>query len=45
MSLLNHYEPFLSGIFDSTDAIYLILFIATFLVLSVRRLDADRLGG
>lgn len=44
MSLLNHYEPFLRGIFNSTDAIYLLLFIATFLVMSVRRLDADRLG-
>lgn len=45
LSLLNHYEPFLRGIFDTTDAIYHLLFIATFLVLSVRRLDADRLGG
>ncbi|MBE9516417.1 MAG: ABC transporter permease subunit [Proteobacteria bacterium] len=45
MSLLNHYEPFLRGLFDSTDAIYLLLFITTFLVMSVRRLDADRLGG
>ncbi|MDH5633429.1 MAG: ABC transporter permease subunit [Gammaproteobacteria bacterium] len=45
MSLLNHYEPFLRGVFDSADAIYLLLFITTFLVMSVRRLDADRLGG
>ncbi|MDH5649108.1 MAG: ABC transporter permease subunit [Gammaproteobacteria bacterium] len=45
LSLLNHYEPFLRGIFDSTDAIYHLLFITTFLVLSIRRLDADRLGG
>ncbi len=45
LSLLNHYEPFLRGVFDSADAIYHILFIATFVILSVRRLDADRLGG
>ena len=45
LSLLNHYEPFLRGIFDSTDTIYHLLFITTFLVLSIRRLDADRLGG
>lgn len=45
LSLLNHYEPFLRGLFDSADAIYLLLFIATFLVMSIRRLDADRLTG
>ncbi|MFQ5936989.1 MAG: ABC transporter permease subunit [Acidiferrobacterales bacterium] len=45
LSLLNHYEPFLRGNFDSADAAYYVLFITTFLVLSVRRLDADRLGG
>ncbi len=45
LSLLNHYEPFLRGIFNSADAIYHLLFIATFLVLSIRRLDADRMGG
>lgn len=45
LSLLNHYEPFLKGVFDSADAIFYLLFIAVFLVLSIRRLDADRLGG
>jgi ABC-2 type transport system permease protein len=45
LSLLNHYEPFLKGVFDTRDAVYLVLFIATFLALSVRRLDMDRLGG
>jgi len=45
LSLLNHYEPFLKGVFDSADAVYLVLVILVFLVLSVRRLDADRLGG
>jgi len=44
LSSLNHYEPFLRGIFDSADAAYHVLFITTFLLLSIRRLDADRLG-
>ena len=45
LSLLNHYEPFLRGVFDSTDAAYYLLVIVMFLVLSIRRLDAERLGG
>lgn len=45
LSLLNHYKPFLEGVFDTADAVYHLLLIATFLVLAVRRLDADRLGG
>jgi ABC-2 type transport system permease protein len=45
LSLFNHYKPFLEGIFNSADAVYHLLLITTFLVLSIRRLDADRLGG
>jgi ABC-2 type transport system permease protein len=45
LSLFNHYKPFLDGIFDSADAVYHMLLITTFLVLSIHRLDADRLGG
>jgi ABC-2 type transport system permease protein len=45
LSLFNHYQPFLRGVFDSTDAAYHVILIATFLVLSIRRLDAARLGG
>jgi ABC-2 type transport system permease protein len=45
LSLFNHYKPFLEGVFDSADALYHLLLIATFLVFSIRRLDADRLGG
>lgn len=45
LSLFNHYQPFLRGVFDSADAAYHVLLIATFLVLSIRRLDAERLGG
>jgi ABC-2 type transport system permease protein len=44
LSLFNHYKPFLEGIFSTTDAIYHVLLSTTFVVLSIRRLDADRLG-
>jgi ABC-2 type transport system permease protein len=43
LSMLRHYQPLISGIFKSSDVIYYLLFIITFLVLSIRRLDADRL--
>ncbi len=43
LSLQRHYEALLKGIFDTSDLVYYLLFIATFLVLSVRRLDAERL--
>ena len=45
LSLLNHYEPFLKGMFDTSDLAYHLLFAATFLTFAVRRLDMDRLGG
>ena len=43
ISMLKHYQPLISGIFKSSDVIYYLLFISTFLVLSIRRLHADRL--
>jgi ABC-2 type transport system permease protein len=43
LSLQQHYEALLHGIFDSSDLVYYLLFIAVFLIFSVRRLDADRL--
>ncbi len=43
LSLQSHYEALLKGLFDSSDVIYYLLFIITFLVLSIRRLDAERL--
>ncbi|BAU47075.1 ABC transporter permease [Sulfurifustis variabilis] len=45
LSIFNHYQPFLFGVFDSADAAYHLLLITTFLVLSIKRLDAARLGG
>lgn len=43
LSVLHHFESLLKGVFDTSDVIYYLLFVAVFLVLSIRRLDADRL--
>jgi ABC-2 type transport system permease protein len=43
LSILRHYQSLLKGVFNSSDVIYYLLFIATFILLSIRRLDADRL--
>jgi len=43
LSMLRHFEAFSKGIFSSSDFIYYILFISLFLILSIRRLDGDRL--
>ncbi len=42
-SLLNHFEPLLKGLFSTTDIIYYLLFICSFLVFAVRRLERLRL--
>jgi ABC-2 type transport system permease protein len=43
LSLLRHYESLLKGLVSTTDLAYFLLFILAFLVLSVHRLDNDRL--
>ncbi len=43
LSLLRHFESLLKGVFDSSDVVYYLLFVTLFLVLSIRRLDANRL--
>lgn len=43
LSLLDHYGSLLRGAFNTSDVIYYLLFIFTFLVLSIRRLDSFRL--
>lgn len=45
ISLTRHFQSFSGGLIDSGDIAYFILFTATFLTLTVRRLDADRLRG
>lgn len=42
LSLLRHYDNLLDGYFSSVDVVYYLLLVATFLVLSVWRLDARR---
>jgi ABC-2 type transport system permease protein len=44
-SLLKHFEGFVNGAVAVTDLIYFALLTAVFLILSIRRLDADRLRG
>ena len=43
LSMLRHFEALSKGVFNSSDVIYYLLIITTFMVLSIRRLDADRL--
>ncbi len=45
LSLMRHFEPFSRGLMDTKDLVYFLLFIITFLTLTIRRLDADRLRG
>lgn len=45
LSLMRHFEPFSRGLLDTKDFVYFVLFIITFLTLTIRRLDADRLRG
>jgi ABC-2 type transport system permease protein len=45
LSVLTHYEALLKGVFDTRDVAYYLLFTLTFLVLAIRRLDAERLRG
>ncbi len=45
LSLMRHFQSFSSVLIDSGDIAYFVLFITTFLTLTVRRLDADRLRG
>lgn len=43
LSLIQHNTPMLRGLVNSMDVIYFILFIVTFIVLSIRQLDSYRL--
>jgi ABC-2 type transport system permease protein len=44
-SLLKHFEHFNQGLIDTLSIAYFILFMVTFLVLTIRRLDGERLYG
>jgi len=42
LSILNHHQKLIEGIFDSADVVYYLLLITLFVILTVRRLEADR---
>ena len=42
-SMLNHFQNLQSGLIDSKDVCFYLLFTATFLMLSIRQLENDRL--
>ena len=43
MSLLTHYNQLLSGLFNTADVVYYLIVITLFLVLSIWRLDSQRM--
>ncbi len=43
LSILKHFQSIQSGLLNTVDILYFLLFIATFLILSIRRLENDRL--
>jgi len=45
LSVLRHYESLLKGVFASQDVAYYLIVIVTFLILTVWRLDMDRVQG
>ncbi len=45
LSIKTHFESFLKGMFSTADLGYYLIFITTFLILSIRRLDQQRLTG
>lgn len=43
LSHFGHFLSFLEGLFDSSDLVYYLLFIVSFLMLTIRKLDNERL--
>ena len=43
LSILRHHQSLLEGVFNSADIVYYLLLIITFLVLTIRQLDRERL--
>jgi ABC-2 type transport system permease protein len=43
VSIMRHFQPLLKGVFNSADIIYYVLLSILFLILTVWRLDLDRL--
>jgi ABC-2 type transport system permease protein len=45
ISMSKHFQSFTRGVIDTSDVVYFMLFIVTFITLTIRRLDSDRLTG
>lgn len=45
LSITSRYKSFTAGLIDTGDIAYFLLFMITFVTLTIRRLDADRLRG
>ena len=45
LSHFSHFETFVRGVIDSSDVVYYLLFIAGFVILTIRKIDNDRLLG
>ena len=45
ISMSKHFQSFTRGVIDTSDVVYFMLFIDTFITLTIRRLDSDRLTG
>jgi ABC-2 type transport system permease protein len=43
LSILQHHQSMLEGVFDTSDIVYYLLLITGFLVLTIRQLDRERL--
>jgi len=43
LSILKHFQNIQTGLLNTVDISYFLLFIGTFLILSIRRLESDRL--
>lgn len=45
LSLMSHFSPMLRGLINTADIAYFLLFIAMFLLLTIRQMDSQRLQG
>lgn len=43
LSLLEHFQPFLRGVIHTRDGVFFVMLVAAFLLLTIRRLDRERL--
>jgi len=44
LSLIRHFEPMLQGVVATSDISYYLIIISTFILLTIRRLDSERIN-